>query len=170
MKTIYECSHSKSVKWITTAFVLAVVAAIGLEAWRIATIDDRLTSLIVIIVLLLALLSIFYLYPQYIISDDEGIGIHTLLRTVRVPYSNIDHIERMDENFLKTTNSIRLFGIGGALGYIGLFRTKGKGNYIAYITDPKKVFFIYRKHGMPIAFSVSEPDEFMPYYLKSSNE
>ena len=36
----------------------------------------------------------------------------------------------------------------------------------SYVTDSKKAFLVYRTNGMPIALSVSEPDEFMPYYLK----
>ena len=36
----------------------------------------------------------------------------------------------------------------------------------AYVTDSAKSFIIYRKSGKPVAISVSEPDEFMPYYLK----
>ena len=62
--------------------------------------------------------------------------------------------------------TIRLFGVGGVFGYIGWFRTKGIGTFRSYVTDPKKAFLIYRNKGLPIAISVSEPDEFMPYYMK----
>jgi len=50
--------------------------------------------------------------------------------------------------------------------HIGLFRAKGIGTFRSYVTDAKKVFLIYRTKGLPIAISVSEPDEFMPFYLK----
>ena len=104
----------------------------------------------------------------YIIADDEGIGIRALLRTIRIPYENIDHIERVSEDkpLLGATNTIRLLGVGGVFGYIGWFRTKGIGTYRSYVTNAKKSFLIYRTKGMPIAISVNEPDEFMPYYLK----
>ena len=38
------------------------------------------------------------------------------------------------------------------------------------ITDEKKSFMIYRKDGLPIARSVSDPEEFLPYYLKGGSK
>ena len=67
-------------------------------------------------------------------------------------------------------NTIRLLGVGGVFGYIGWFRTNGIGTFRSYVTDTKKVFLIYRVKGMPIAISVSEPDEFMPYYMKGGRK
>ena len=67
--------------------------------------------------------SSFLLFPLYIISDDEGIGIN---------------------------DAVRLFGIGGVFGFIGWFRLKGVGIFRSYITDEKKAFLIYRKNGVPI--------------------
>jgi hypothetical protein len=62
--------------------------------------------------------------------------------------------------------TIRLFGISGMLGNIGWFRNSQLGTFRAYITDSDKVFLIRLKQGKPIAISVSEPDDFMPYHLK----
>ncbi|MBQ2441608.1 MAG: hypothetical protein II502_05385 [Paludibacteraceae bacterium] len=166
MKTMYECSHSKAVKWMTVVFVAVTIAAIATEVWYVSMGVNHVSAIVIIIVLLLALLSCFFLYPQYIIADDEGIGIHTLLSTRRIPYSDIDRIERAPENFMSNTNTLRLFGIGGVLGFIGFFKTKGIGTYRSFVTDKTKAFLIYRTKGLPVAISVSEPDEFMPYYLK----
>lgn len=135
MKTIYECSQSKAVKWGTVLCFVVVIGAICLEAWYMsANSNEWLVGLLVIILLILVLLSAFFLYPQYIISTDEGIGIHTLLRTIHIPYADIERIERAPENFMGNTNSIRLFGIGGVLGFVGFFRTKGFGTYRAFVT------------------------------------
>jgi hypothetical protein len=166
MKTIYECSHSKAVKWWTVVFVLLLMASIAYQVWLVASGVNYIAASAFILLLIVVLLSCFMLYPQYIVADDGGVGVHTLLRTIRIPYEHIDRIERAPENFLSNTNSIRLFGIGGVLGFIGFFRTKGIGTYRSYVTDRTKAFIIYRTKGMPIAISVSEPDEFMPYYLK----
>ena len=188
MKTIYECSQSKMVKWITAIFILAMVLGVLTEIYYVSKGMDVTGAIIVSAILLAVAFSCFFIFPLYIISDDEGIGIRTLARTIRIPYENIDHIERMDDQhplfinkgkignatlgfkyqmgFLSAGNTIRLCGVGGVFGYIGWFRTKGIGTFRAYVTDAKKVFLIYRTKGMPIAISVSEPDEFMPYYLK----
>ena len=188
MKTIYECSQSKSVKWITAIFIVAMVLGVLTEMYYVSKGMNVTGAIIVSAVLLAVAFSCFLVFPMYIITDDEGIGIRTLLWTKRIPYESIDHIERMDQQhplfinkgkignatlgfkyqmgFLSAGNTIRLFGIGGVFGYIGWFRTKGIGTFLSFVTDAKKSFLIYRTKGMPIAISVNEPDEFLPYYLK----
>ncbi len=125
-------------------------------------------GVLVILILVGGLFAPFLTYPQYIIVTDEGIGIHTLARTRLIPYSNIETIERLDKSFM-SMSTIRLFGIGGMLGNIGWFRNSQLGTFRAYITDSSKVFLIRLKQGKPIAISVSEPDDFMPFYLKGGN-
>ena len=170
MKTIYECSHSKAMKALTEAGILIIIGAIILEIWSVQRGMEVWLGIAVTLLLLAALISVFLCYPQYIIATDEGIGIHTVLRTRMIPYSDIKHIVRADEDFMRWSNTIRLFGIGGMMGNIGLFRSPKIGTYQAYVTDRTKAFIIYRKSGKPIAMSVSEPDEFMPYYLKGGNQ
>lgn len=188
MKTIYECSQSKSVKWITTIFILVMILCILAEIYFVSQGMDVTAAIIISATLLAVLFSCFLVFPLYIITDDEGIGIRTLVRTKRISYEDIDHIERFDNQhrlfinkgkvgkatlgfsyqwgLFSAGNTIRLFGIGGVFGYIGWFRTKGIGTFLSYVTDANKAFLIYRTKGKPIAISVSEPDEFMPYYLK----
>ncbi|MBQ4395628.1 MAG: hypothetical protein II825_10090 [Paludibacteraceae bacterium] len=166
MKTIYECSHSKAMKRLSIAGILIITGAIVYEIWCVQQGMDLWIGITVTLILLAALVSVFMLHPQYIIADDEGIGIHTLIRTRKIPYSDIERIERAGENFMRWDNTIRLFGIGGMFGNIGWFRSSETGTYLAYVTDSTKAFIIYRKNGKPVAISVSEPDEFMPYFLK----
>lgn len=170
MKTIYECSHSKAMKRLTVVGILIIIAAIVYEIWCVQQGMDLWIGITVTLILLATLLSVFMIHPQYIIADDEGIGIHTLVRTRRIPYSDIERIERADDRFMRWDNTVRLFGVGGMLGNIGWFRSSETGTYQAYVTDRTKAFIIYRKSGKPIAISVSEPDEFMPYYLKGGNQ
>lgn len=172
MKTIYECSQSKMVKWITAIFIMAMIFGVLTEIYYVSKGMDVTGAIIVSAILLAVAFSCFFIFPLYIISDDEGIGIRTLLRTIRVPYKNIDHIERIDEQtpLFGVTKTIRLCGIGGVFGFIGWFRTKGIGTFLSYVTDSKKVFLIYRTKGLPIAISVNDPDEFMPYYLKGGTK
>ncbi len=188
MKTIYECSQSKKVKWITVIFIFAMVLGVLTEIYYVSKGMNVTGAIIVSAILLAVAFSCFLVFPMYIITDNEGIGIRTLIRTIRIPFEDIDHIERFDDQhrlfinkgkvgkvtlgssfqlgLFSAGNTIRLFGIGGVFGYIGWFRTKGVGTFLSYVTDANKVFLIYRTKGMPIAISVSEPDEFLPYYLK----
>jgi hypothetical protein len=172
MKTIYECTQSKGIKWSTIICFIFVFLALLIEIYMFSDTGHSIEAIIITSVLLLVSFSSFLVFPLYIISDDEGIGIKTLLRTIRIPYQNIDHIERMEggERLFGIKNAMRIFGIGGVFGFIGLFRLKETGNFWSYITDEKKAFIIYRTNGLPIAISVSNPDEFLPYFLKGGSK
>lgn len=165
MKTFYECSRSKTINILTIIGFVIILAFIAFTVWMILSHETTIVlGSIVILVLTVALFAPFFSLPHYIFSTDEGIGIRTLARTRFIPYSNIEHIERLDDIML--SNSIRLFGIGGMFGYFGWFYNATLGIFRAYITDNKKAFLIKCKQGKPIVFSVREPDEFLPYFLK----
>ena len=169
MKTIYECSRSKAMNYLTIASFIIIIASIVYVLFMMIYQHMPIwEGVLVILILVGALFAPFLTYPQYIIVTDEGIGIHTLARTRLIPYSNIETIERLDKSCIQG-GTIRLFGIGGMLGNIGWFRNSQLGTFRAYITDSNKVFLIRLKQGKPIAISVSEPDDFMPFYLKGGN-
>ena len=157
-------------KVLTIAGIAIIVGAIVMEVWSVRQGMNIWLGIAVILILVAALVSCFVLYPQYIIADDEGIGIHTLIHTRKIPYSDITRIERADEDFMNWKNTIRVFGISGMLGNIGIFRSPKMGTYQAYVTDSAKAFVIYRESGRPVAISVSEPEEFMPYFLKGGGK
>lgn len=177
---------------MTAIFLLIIIIAVLIEVYEVSKGVNLTAALIVTAILLVVPLSCFFIFPMYIIADDEGIGIRTLAYTVRIPYENIDHIERFDDQhplfinkgkvgkvtmgpsfqmgLFSVGNTIRLLGVGGVFGYIGWFRTKGVGTFLSYVTDAEKVFLIYRTKGKPIAISVNEPDEFIPYYMKGGTK
>ena len=173
MKTIYECPQSKGVKWSTIICFIVVFAVLIYEIYLFTETGHSVEAVVITSILLLVVFSSFLVFPLYIISDAEGIGIKTLLRTKRIAFQDIDHIERLEKNdwfFGIRKGAVRIFGVGGVFGFIGLYRLKGVGNFWSYITDEKKAFMIYRKNGLPIAISVSEPDDFLPYYLKGGSK
>ena len=192
MKTIYECSQSKGIKWVTVFFFLIVVFSILALVYAVSKGMSPMLAILFVAILLVISFSCFLVCPMYIITDDEGIGIRTPIRTIKIPYENIDHIERFGEQrqlfifkgqigkvtlgtsfrigLFSAGNTMRQFGIGGVFGYIGWFSTKDIGTFLSFVTDTKKVFLIYRINGEPIAISVSEPDEFLPYYLKGGSK
>lgn len=192
MKTIYKCSQSKGIKWLTAFFFLIVVFSILALVYAVSKGMSPTLAIIFVAILIVISFSCFLVCPMYIITDDEGIGIRTPVRTIKIPYENIDHIERFGEQrqlfvfkgqigkitlgtsfrigMFSAGNTMRQFGIGGVFGYIGWFSTKDIGTFLSFVTDTKKVFLIYRINGEPIAISVSEPDEFLPYYMKGGSK
>ena len=173
MKTIYECPQSKGVKWSTIICFIVVFAVLIYEIYLFTETGHSVEAVVITSILLLVVFSSFLVFPLYIISDDEGIGLKTLLRTKRIAFQDIDHIERLEKNdwfFGFRKGAVRILGVGGVFGFIGLYRLKGIGNFWSYVTDEKKAFMIYRKNGLPIAISVSKPDDFLPYYLKGGSK
>ena len=138
MKTIYECSQSKGIKWLTAFFLLVTIAFILFMTYSVSKGVNPILAVAMVAFMLVSSLSCFFVFPMYIITDDEGIGIRTLIRTIKIPYENIDHIERFDDQrrlfinkgkignvtigtkiqlgFHTTENTMRLFGIGGVFG------------------------------------------------------
>jgi hypothetical protein len=168
MKTIYECPQSKGVKWSTIICFIFVLIVLLIEIYLFTEMGRSIEAITITSILLIVSFSSFLVFPLYIVSDDDGIRIRTLIRTISIPFKDIDHIERLQggERLFGIKNAVRIFGVGGVFGFIGLFRMKGIGNFWSYITDEKNAFIIYRTNGLPIAISVSDPDEFLPYYLK----
>ena len=172
MKTIYECLQSKSVKWVSAIFYTIVILSVFVMMYLVARgICNLIIGWVIMALILIPSILSFFIFPVYIVADDEGVGVRTLARTKQIPYENIDRIVRVDEQPLfSPISTIRLFGSGGVFGYIGWFRSKGIGTFLSYATDEKNVFLIYRKKGKPVAISVNDPDEFMPYYLKGGEK
>ena len=172
MKTIYECFQSKSVKWVSAIIYAVVILSVFVLMYLVAKgIYNLIIAWVIMALILIPSILSFFIFPMYIVADDEGVGVRTLARTKQIPYENIDRIVRVDEQPLfSPISTIRLFGSGGVFGYIGWFRSKGIGTFLSYATDEKNVFLIYRKKGKPVAISVNDPDEFLPYYLKGGEK
>lgn len=82
MKTIYECSRSKAMNYLTIAGFIIIIASIVYVLFMMIYQHMPIwEGVLVILILVGALFAPFLTYPQYIIVTDEGIGIHTLART-----------------------------------------------------------------------------------------
>ena len=84
MKTIYECSQSKGIKWVTAIFFVVMFLSILTVIYRVSNGLEVTTALVVAGLLIVSSVSCFLVFPMYVIADDEGIGIRTLLRTKRI--------------------------------------------------------------------------------------
>ena len=93
MKTIYECPQSKGVRVSTALALVFVLVALILEIYFFTELGRSLEAVILTSVLLLVAFSSFLVFPLYIISDDEGIGIRTLIRTRRISFQEIERLE-----------------------------------------------------------------------------
>ena len=115
MKTIYECLQSKSVKWISAIFYSIVILSVFVMMYLVARgIYNLIIGWVIMALILIPSILSFFIFPVYIVADDEGVGVRTLARTKQIPYENIDRIVRVDEQPLfSPISTIRLFGSGG---------------------------------------------------------
>ena len=73
MKTIYECSQSTGVKWITVIFFLIMILGILVSIYEVSKGGNNIEAIIVTAILLVVSFSCFLVFPMYIIAEDEGL-------------------------------------------------------------------------------------------------
>jgi hypothetical protein len=100
-----------------------------------------------VIVLSLALM------PKGISKASNEITVHLLTKDIEIPIRDIEKIC----SFPYEEKTIRVFGIGGLFGYVGLFENKAIGKFDSYVTDFRKSYVIKRKGKRPIVVSVADP-------------
>ena len=73
MKTIYECSQSKGVKWITVIFFLIMIFSILLSIYTVSKGVNVTEAIIVTAFLLVVSFSCFLVFPQ---KMRESVYVH----------------------------------------------------------------------------------------------
>ena len=87
--------------------------------------------------------------------DEKEIILYRYMGKVTIPRSEITDIRP----YPTKGTTIRLCGIGGCMGNVGLFRHSEIGNFTAYYTDPSRSYVIYRRSKRPIVITSVEPLE-----------
>ena len=114
---------------------------------------------IVMVILVISVLSSVALMPRGVSTDEKGITVHLLLKNIDIPAEEIDSISAFPAN----TKTIRVIGIGGLFGNVGLFSNERIGRFDCYVTDFSKSYIVYRKNKRPIVISVTNPAIFDGY-------
>ncbi|MBR0196083.1 MAG: hypothetical protein IJQ32_07590 [Paludibacteraceae bacterium] len=157
MKTYTPCPWSKSLANMTKFGIficvsaIAVITVIYFTAENLTSSDKtHLLIILGIIVVLFALVAAFM--PRGVTVDDEQIIVHKGIGKIVIPRSDIKSIKP----FPKDAVTLRLFGIGGIGGYVGLYRNSQIGNFAAFMTDPSRSYIIYRRSKRPIVITSVE--------------
>ena len=92
-------------------------------------------------------------------TGQAGIGggsssVRKLIGEFSIELDQVAEIEAYDEKEL----NLRLFGSGGFLGYLGIFRNKSLGKYMAYVGDYSQAFWVKTKSGKCYMFSCENRD------------
>ena len=159
MKNYTPCPWSEELTTTTTfslifmfGIVLSIAVALLLLYGKMSK-GLSITLLSLFVVQLLGLLSTFAFAPRGVSIDDKEIILYRYMGKITIPRSEITDIKP----FPKEKSTIRLCGIGGCMGNVGLFRNSEIGNFTAYITDPSRSYVIYRRSKRPIVITSVEP-------------
>lgn len=119
----------------------------------------RIIFWIVMVILVISILSSVALMPRGVTANEDGITVHLLMKNIDIP---IDQIVKISE-FPAESKTIRIIGIGGLFGNVGLFSNERIGRFDCYVTDFSRSYVIYRKTKRPIVVSVTNPAIFDGY-------
>ena len=153
MKSFSPCPWSKAlvITTIITAVILlgAIISLSVLCASGTFAKEASIGVLVVLGILIVALLASVAFAPRAVSADDEAIIVHRVIGRVVIKRADIEEIKPFPADQL----TLRICGIGGFMGYVGLFRNAEIGLFTSYITDFSKSVVIYRRSKRPIAIT-----------------
>ena len=158
MNNYTPCPWSKGIVRMTIFVLSALIvgmAIIGILYFTAENLDNsdknQLLFWLGVIIAVIALSLAFA--PRSVSADDQKIVLHRYIGKVVILRSEIRSIKRFDPDM----PAIRLFGIGGFMGIVGLcYSSKLGGVFTAYITDPSRSYVIYRRSKRPIVITSVE--------------
>lgn len=100
--------------------------------------------------------SALFIIKGYSITDSQLI-IH---RVVFNKTYNLNSIVNVEYNPEALKNSLRIFGIGGAFSYTGVFFNKYLGRYTAYAANRKNCVVLFFEN-KKVAITPDKPEEFV---------
>ncbi len=99
-------------------------------------------------------LAALWYMPLSVECGVKALKLHTPLRTITFPYTEIASVERIQP----TMGAVRVFASGGFLGYWGLFRERTIGKYHAAYGRASDCFLITLKDGTKWMLGCYNPD------------
>ena len=155
MNNFSKSPWSRSLKVMTISAIVVIIAGIVIAAIQFmnATIQTvRITDLVLIVILGLCLLASVCLAPRGVSSSDKGITVHLMCGRIFIPKNDIVKIEPYSDD----KGTMRICGIGGVFGYVGLYRNGQFGKFSCFATDFSRSFVIYRQAKRPFVVTVED--------------
>lgn len=119
----FRAPWSRSLKILTICFSLILLLVVVMGSWLVISIS-----------IAGFFLSLFFMTRGYSI-EGKNLVIHRFLWNKVIDLAGLTQVQISPG---VTSHSIRLFGIGGMFGYIGIFQNEVLGTYHAYLTDSTK--------------------------------
>ena len=139
------------VSTIISSIVIVSSAFISLCCYCFCDLDarTRTTLVLLMVVLNVSFVVAAMMAPKRIEIGDESLDVCLFGGRIRIRKDEIKKVTK----FSPQSSTLRVVGIGGLFGYIGLFRNKELGLFYSYVTDFNKSYIVYREKKYPIVIS-----------------
>lgn len=144
MKEKITLSRTCQLTTIVVSVIIYLPAAALLSTQNVG--ESTITFLITSTLLLLCI----PLSPKSIELTDEMLIIHKYAGQKKIPYSLISSVAPYSTRSIK---EIRIWGIGGFIGYTGSFYNRRIGKYQSYVGNYNEAFLITLKTGKKYVIS-----------------
>ncbi len=151
---LFKTTLDGRVKFITTAIIILSLFVSFIIIFSGVSVSVKA---IVIFFLWSLIIFSFLLSPHGYLLDEENLTILTKIKKFRIPISSIKALRKMEKNEL--FGMIRVLGIGGLFGFIGIFYSRNLGFIFSFVTNYNNLIFI--KSSMTFLISPEERDLFL---------
>lgn len=134
-----------------TVFILMVYVALCI---LLPLYTQSFCERIILYLLPLILFPCLFWAPNRIGIEGDRLVLRKLIGTFRIELDRIADVGVYDGKEL----NLRLFGSGGFLGYLGIFKNKSLGKYMAYVGNYSQAFWVKTKNGKCYMFSCENRD------------
>lgn len=143
----------------TTLFLTLLGVAVLIFSVSIILILGRfkILKIVLILFILSILITAFVRSPRAFIITDSEIVIKTISKSIKIPISSVEEVERLKEKDLKGAK--RMKGVGGLFGFSGKFYSDKIGYFDGYFTNQKNLVLIKTEKSFVI--SPDNPDLFI---------
>ena len=135
---VFTFSYGGGVIAITTLYLL-LIAGVSIPFWG----DDGVRviyKILIMAVLVIPILVCVIVAPVKLTVDDRAIVLHQVAHSITIPLEEVSRAAVISPKMLN--GSIRTFGSGGLMGYLGKFRNRALGNYTLYASSWKNHILI----------------------------
>ena len=139
----------------TTVLCLLLIAGCSIPLWG----DNGLHVMYKILITAFVTVPILVcvaVAPVKLTVDERAIVLHQVAHTITIPVAEVTEAAIAPKEMLD--GSIRTFGSGGLMGYLGKFRNRTLGNYILYASNSKH-YILIRTAAKTYVFTPDDPQK-----------
>lgn len=159
----FKTSLDKLAKIVTTSITFLFLAII-IAQFSILGKNEIMYPISTTILLSLIYFGVLVFKPISYQLTSKNFIIHRIIGDVKIPYTQIKHIENLEDD--KLANAVRIIGVAGLFGYWGKFSNSKIGTMTWYATKRKKAVLISTVNEKKIVITPDYPEKFVYEYNK----